>query len=195
LFSGRRRLFIEAGDNPQPPVAFPASWRLGEVEIDYKSVCTLYTLPGYSLRKSLMIRDPALVSSCRDLAGLIQRLAYGTASAHDIRLRFRVAGIYDVLRVLIPAPLSPGVAVADSEPAAPTSESAGNGVLHKRKRSKDLVLQKMPLDKEGLVGKVTVHHSDTVLVILACSEMPIRFDIGGLFKSWSAATAEMPSGA
>jgi hypothetical protein len=47
------------------------------------------------------------------------------------------------------------------------------------------VLQVMRLDK-GLAGKITVHNGDTVSVILACSEMPILLDIGGLVRLTSA---------
>jgi hypothetical protein len=159
--------------------------RLEEIEIDYKSVCTLYTLPGYSRRKSLMTSDHALVSSRRDLAGLISRLAYGTASAHDIRLRFS-AGIYDVLSVLAaPTPPADDDACVDSEHSARASPGDGDISVSKRKRSKDLVLKPMRLDR-GLVGKVTVHRSGVASVILACSEMPIRFDIGGLVRLTAA---------
>jgi hypothetical protein len=56
-----------------------------------------------------------------------------------------------------------------------------------RKRSRDLVLQVTRLDK-GLAGKITVHNGDTVSVILACSEMPIKLDIGGLVRLTSAFT-------
>ena len=159
--------------------------RLGEVEIDYKSVCTLYTLPGYSRGKSLMTSDHALVSSRRDLAGLISRLAYGTASAHDIRLRFST-GIYDVLSVLAAStPPADDDACVDSEQSARASPGEGDISVSKRKRSKDLVLKPMRLDR-GLVGKVTVHRSGVASVILACSEMPIRFDIGGLVRLTAA---------
>jgi hypothetical protein len=126
-----------------------------------------------------------LVSSRRDLAGLISRLAYGTASAHDIRLRFST-GIYDVLSVL--AALTPPAdddACVDSEHSARASPGDGDISVSKRKRSKDLVLKPMRLDR-GLVGKVTVHRSGVASVILACSEMPIRFDIGGLVRLTAA---------
>jgi hypothetical protein len=32
----------------------------------------------------------------------------------------------------------------------------------------------------GIVGTITVHHNDTVSVILSCSNSPVKFDIGGL---------------
>jgi hypothetical protein len=161
--------------------------RLGKVEIDCKSICAFYTLPGYSRRKLSMTPDHALVSSRRDLASLIQRLALDTASVHDIRLRFTVTGIYDALSMLSSPSTETSGADADHRDTTALPDPAACTAVSTRKRSKDLVLHVMRLDK-GLAGKVTVHRGDTVSVILACSEMPIRLDIGGLVRLTSALT-------
>jgi hypothetical protein len=113
--------------------------RLGEVEIDYKSVCTLYTLPGYSRRKSLMTSDhTSVISGRRDLAGLILRLAFGTASVHNVRLRFTVADIYDALSILS----SPSTKVSSADAVAPIDtrplqNAAALAPLSTTKRCKD----------------------------------------------------------
>jgi hypothetical protein len=165
--------------------------RLGEIEIDCKSVCTFYTLPGYR-RQTLSTMTPdhtsVISGGRRDLASLIQRLAFGTASVHNVRLRFTVAGIYDALSILS----SPSTKVSSADAVAridtrPSQNAATLASLSTTKRSKDLVLRVMRLDK-GLAGKVTVHRGDTVSVILGCSEMPIRLDIGGLVRLTSSLT-------
>jgi hypothetical protein len=177
--------------------------RLGQIELEYTSIYAFYTLPGYRRQtpSTMMTPDHALVSSSRrrpDLASLIQRLAFDTASVHDIRLRFTVTGIYDALSMLSsssPPSTEETSGAADvvdhrdttttalPDPAAASCTAA----VSTRKRSKDLVLHVMRLDK-GLTGKVTVHRGDTVSVILGCSEMPIRLDIGGLVRLTSSLT-------
>jgi hypothetical protein len=160
--------------------------RRGEIELAYRSIYAFYTIPGYSY----MTPDHAPVGSGgrRDLAGVINRLAYGTASAHDVRLRFQVKDLYEALSILSSFPSAAAVneteALDNAEMSSPIPCPACNG-LSVRKRSKDLVLRPMRLDR-GLVGKVTIHRGDTVSVILACSEEPIKFDIGGLVRLTSA---------
>jgi hypothetical protein len=167
--------------------------RLGQIELEYTSICAFYTLPGYRRQKTLSTMTPdhtsVISSRRRDLASLIQRLAFDTASVHDIRLRFTVTGIYDALSMLSspPSTETSGADAADHRDttALPDPAAACTAAVSTRKRSKDLVLHIMRLDK-GLAGKVTVHRGDTVSVILACSEMPIRLDIGGLVRLTSA---------
>jgi hypothetical protein len=162
--------------------------RLGHIDLEYTSINAFYTLPGYR-RQTLSTMTPdhtsVMISSRRDLASLIQRLAFDTASVHDIRLRFTVTGIYDALSMLSSPSTETSGADADHRDTTALPDPAACTAVSTRKRSKDLVLHVMRLDK-GLAGKVTVHRGDTVSVILACSEMPIRFDIGGLVRLTSA---------
>jgi hypothetical protein len=136
--------------------------RLGEVELDYYSGCAFYTLPGHHAGVPPYHQQASpherRVSRSRDLSGLIARLAFGTAACHNLRLRFKCSGIYYALLAL-----------------APASE------LAERRWSMDLALQRMQLDT-GLSALVTVHKSDVVSVILACSEVPIKFDVSGLVR-------------
>jgi hypothetical protein len=160
--------------------------RLGKVEIEYRSNCTFYTLPGYRRQtQTLSTMTPdhtsVMISRRPDLAALMQRLAFGTASVHDIRLRFTVTGIYDALSILSSPSTETSGADADHRDTTALPDPAACTAVSTRKRSKDLVLHVMRLDK-GLTGKVTVHRGDTVSVILACSETPIRLDKGGLVR-------------
>jgi hypothetical protein len=161
--------------------------RLGQIELEYTSIYAFYTLPGYR-RQTLSTMTPdhaSVISGRRDLASLIQRLAFDTASVHDIRLRFTVTGIYDALSMLSSPSTETSGADADHRDTTALPDPAACTAVSTRKRSKDLVLHVMRLDK-GLAGKVTVHRGDTVSVILGCSEMPIRLDIRGLVRLTSA---------
>jgi hypothetical protein len=151
--------------------------RLGQIELEYTSIYAFYTLPGCR-RQTLSTMTPdhtsVMISRRPDLAGLILRLAFGTASIHNIRLRFIVRGIYYALS--IPASATQ-ISCLTSTPQFKAAAT--------RKRSRDLVLPEMDLD-EKLKAIVTVHKNDTVSVILACSEMPILLDMGGLVRLTSA---------
>ena len=47
-------------------------------------------------------------------------------------------------------------------------------------RSKGLILPIMNLDGGIIVGTITMHHNDTVSVILSCSNSLVKFDFSGL---------------
>jgi hypothetical protein len=152
--------------------------KAGEWQVDYCTSQTFYTVAGHKFGKQtvvMMTPDHTSVISCRpDLAGLILRLAFGTASIHNIRLSFIVPGIYYVLSIPASATQIPCLTSTLQFKAAPT-----------RKRSRDIVLPEMHLDGK-LRAIITVHKNDKVSVILACSEMPILLDIGGLVRLTSA---------
>jgi hypothetical protein len=152
--------------------------KAGEWQVDYCTSQTFYTVAGHKFGKQtvvMMTPDHTSVISRRpDLAGLILRLAFGTASIHNIRLRFIVRGIYYALSIPASATQTSCLTSTPQFKAAPT-----------RKRSRDIVLPEMQLDGK-LRAIVTVHKNDTVSVILACSEMPILLDIRGLVRLTSA---------
>jgi hypothetical protein len=115
--------------------------RLGQIELEYTSIYAFYTLPGYRRQTlSTMTPDHASVISGtrRDLASLIQRLAFGTASIHNVRLRFTVADIYDALSILS----SPSTKVSSADAVAPIDtrplqNAAALAPLSTTKRCKD----------------------------------------------------------
>ena len=55
--------------------------------------------------------------------------------------------------------------------------------------SKDLVLQRERLENDAIEAGITVHHTNTVSISLACSEHPIHFDIAGLVRLTSSLSA------
>jgi len=164
--------------------------RQGKIEVAYRSIDSYYTLLGYSIQKSsskmMMTLHPARVYK-RDLATLIEKMAFDTPAAHDIHLRFKCSMIWSTLSVLTSSTSaasssSSSSIMTPSHAHAASDASLGSPVpqiLSTRPVSKDIVLPEMALDT-GIKGRVTVHKSDTASVILSCSESPVKFDIGGL---------------
>ncbi len=83
---------------------------------------------------------------------------------HNIRLRFYVKGLWSIL------------------------SSSSSDLIHNKdqKNNKDITLN--DIDLKDHVIKTTVHRTDTVSVIVACSDNPIPIDIIGLAKLTSGLT-------
>jgi hypothetical protein len=164
--------------------------RLGKIELAFRDVDAYYTLAGLNTqKKSAMTLDHARVGK-RDLAALIERMAFDAPAAHDIHLRFKVDSCWKTLGELATVVSATTKARMETEASAvdnavTTPTGAGEDTLSIRAVSKDLVLPVMPLGS-GIHGLVTVHKNDTVTVILSCSGSPITFDIGGLVRLTSS---------
>jgi hypothetical protein len=161
--------------------------RLGLIEFVYRSTDAYYSVPGENrCKRSSMTLNPARVYK-RDLAAMIERMAFDAPAVHDIHLSFESHMIWQTLRVLAsPSPTPPPLSVMNisthAYTAVPNIFSSSTPVaLHTRPISKDLVFPEMTLES-GIKGRVTIHKSNTVSVILSCSESPIMFDIGGLVR-------------
>jgi hypothetical protein len=110
------------------------------------------------------------------------------SSAHDLHLRFTVPMIWKTLSVLIPLPEAAlasnnkkKTGAVDKDTNHTYSATTYSQALTIRAASKDLVAPVMALES-GIQGRITIHKSDTVSVILSCSESPIKFNIGGLVR-------------
>ena len=91
----------------------------------------------------------------------IDSLPADKQALHDIRFRFRVDNIWTVI-------------------------STNHPELEPNAKSKDISLE--PLETHDLTIKTTIHHTDTVSVIVACSLNPIAADIKGLVRLSNALT-------
>jgi hypothetical protein len=80
---------------------------------------------------------------------------------HDIRFRFKVDNIWTVI-------------------------STNHPELKPNEVSKDISLD--PLPTHDLTIKTTIHHTDTVSVIVACSLIPVAVDLKGLVRLSNALT-------
>jgi hypothetical protein len=165
--------------------------RLGLIELCYRSTQAYYTLPGQTDTKTnMMTLRPARVYK-QDLAAMIERIVFDIPAVHDIHLRFESPMIWQTVSSLASAPVlqlfrrrsKTHTGAVDASNVSVANTSAPLSIMPV---SKDLVLPELTLES-GIKGRVTIHKSDTVSVILSCSQSPIRFDIGGLVRLSSSA--------
>jgi hypothetical protein len=98
-----------------------------------------------------------MVSSLSSLSSVsfIDSLPVDKHTLHDIRFRFKVDNIWTVISTIHP-------------------ELRANEV------SKDISLE--PIVTHDLTIKTTIHHTDTVSVIVACFLNPVAVDLKGLIR-------------
>jgi hypothetical protein len=134
----------------------------GEVEFAYSSGTSFYTLKGHRFCKP-MTPDHMGVNSRKSnsFVKMIQDLPVDENGVHDIRLRFHVKGIWEFLSTFRP-------------------ELPINGI------SKDIRIPTWTI--EGRLTRVTVHRTDTVSVVVACSLSPLAADVGGVISLSNALT-------
>jgi hypothetical protein len=136
----------------------------GEIELDYRTNQAFYTLKGHKFGKhNLMTHNHMGVQFHRNsdpIYDLIHNLPVGNKALHDIRLRLKVRGIWSVL--------------------------ATNSALKIDAISKDIRLPYLNI--KGIVIKTTIHRTDTVSVVVACSYRPVAVDVGGIIKLSNALT-------
>ncbi|MGA8844106.1 MAG: hypothetical protein WB511_11030 [Nitrososphaeraceae archaeon] len=132
----------------------------GEVERLYCSPRGFYTLNGGHKFGKPVTPNHMGVSPNNTFYQMINDLPLDKQSLHDIRLWFKVRGIWSIL--------------------------SSNSTYRINLRSKDIPL---PGIKEGdLFIGITVHHSDSVSVRVGCSYTPIAVDINGVIRLSSALT-------
>jgi hypothetical protein len=141
--------------------------RTRQIQIDYKTKQTFYTLPGTMLGRSKTMtpyHTGVPLSSSTDnnsIYRLIQNMPLGRNALHDIHLRFNVEGIWSVLST--------------------TTSFKINSF------SKDI---RLPVwDIRGLSIKTTLHRTDTVSVIVGGSYHPIAVDFNGIIRLSNALTS------
>jgi hypothetical protein len=131
-----------------------------QAEVAYRSVQTFYTLKGHKFGKPVTPNHMGVSTSNNSLVKLLQDLPLGRNSLHDIRLRFKVDGLWSFF--------------------SGNSSSIINSI------SKDI---RVGAWKVGdLFIRVTVHRTDAVTVIVACSYQPIVADVSGIILLSNALT-------
>lgn len=134
----------------------------GEVEISYRSVQTFYTLKGHKFGKPMTPNHAgvSVSTSNNSLALLLQNLALGKNSIHNIRLRFKVDGLWSL--------------------------AAENSAFVVKSFSKDIRIGAWQVG--DLFIRVMVHRTNTVSVTVGCSYKPIVADVGGVILISNALT-------
>jgi hypothetical protein len=137
--------------------------RKGEIELEFRTKQAFYTIMGQKFGKQkLMTSNPVGVSriSHDPISKLITSLPFGENALHDIHLRFKVKGIWNLLST--------------------------NSALRIGAFNKDLRLPTLKI--EDLQIKVTIHRSNTVSVVVGCSYAPIAIDCTGIIYLSNALT-------
>jgi hypothetical protein len=139
--------------------------RTRQIQVDYKTKQTFYTLPGTTFGRSKMMTPyhtgvPASSSADNNsIYRLIQNMPLGRNALHDIHLRFNVEGIWPALSMTFRI--------------APVS--------------KDIRLPVWEI--RDLSVKITVHRTDTVSVVVGGSHHPIAVDFNGIIRLSNALTS------
>jgi hypothetical protein len=107
------------------------------------------------------IGTKSLMVSPLSSVSFIDTLPADKHALHDIRFRFKVDNIWTVI-------------------------STNHPELKQNEVSKDISLD--PLLTHDLTIKTTIHHTDTVSVIVACSLIPVAADLKGLVRLSNALT-------
>lgn len=142
----------------------------GLVEVSCKSNLTFYSIKGVKFGNARRVamtgnRMGVDYSSSNPLYRLLRDLPLGKNSIHNIRLRFTSSGIYAITAsMIINHTLSYHYVVLP--------------------RSSDISFLVWPV--RDLLIKVTIHKTDTVSVVIGCSDNPVTLDINGLVRLTNA---------
>jgi hypothetical protein len=139
--------------------------RNGYAQLEYISSPAFYSLNGFNFAKpkSGMTDNHTVVSPLSSVSSVsfIDSLPADKHALHDIRFRFKVDKIWTVISTTHP----------ELEPNA---------------KSKDISLE--PLETHNLTIRTTIHHTDTVSVIVGCSLNPVAANVNGLVRLSNALT-------
>jgi hypothetical protein len=147
----------------------------GKVEVSYYSSIAFYTIRGVKFAKtmtsdhtggtlssSLSICSPHELRCIKNhpVYRVIQNIPFDKSALHDIRLRTSVNGIWRILSRI------------------PSNSMDAN--------SKDILVIKEDINHLNI--RVTVHHSDTISVVIGCSFSPVAVDNDGIIRLSNALT-------
>jgi hypothetical protein len=140
----------------------------GQIIVLYKSPLAFYSLPGITfgnkMTQTCISVTPILTHKQRIFLNFLKIHKLEYPSIHDIRLTFEYKG----LRRIIQNPYSDLIDTIDQN------------------YNKDITLRDITLDDITL--KITIHNTDKITVMVACSNSPIFIDYLGIAKLSSALT-------
>jgi len=145
--------------------------KINQVELTCNSALAFYTLKGVKFAKP-MTRNHMGVSSVTAVTGvinstplsicnIIKELPLDNNSLHDIHLKFQVPDIWNIIS-------------SSSSSLSLSSKYTPHPV------SKDIALPLLNID--NLRIRTTIHKTDTVTVVVACSNAPIITDTTGIIR-------------
>ncbi len=132
--------------------------KAGLVELCYKSHISFYTLKGHSFGNKTVTDNHmgnTSVINVTELVNFIKDLPFEKKSVHDIHMMFKIPDIWTIVSLSKKYQINP--------------------------ISKDIKLE--PLITDNLRIQSTIHHTDTVSVVIACSQYPVVVeDFHGLIR-------------
>jgi hypothetical protein len=151
-----------------------AMLKAGEIELAYYSKQAFYTIKGVKFAKTMTADHTGGTLSSTSICSpqelryiknhpvyrVIQNIPFDKSALHDIRLRVTAGGIWRILSRI------------------PT--------LSMNYNSKDILVIKEEINQLNIM--VTVHHSDTISVVVGCSYYPVAVDISGVIRLSNALT-------
>ena len=152
-----------------------------KIERIYQSTQAFYTLKGVDVGKPITLNhgEDHLNHKQNRFMKFLDELPMDVDSIHNIRLRFHVKGIWSILS---------STASASDTSAAPPPPAAASRLVKSidTLQNRDITLH--DIDLKDHIIKTTVHRTDTVSVMVACSDNSIPLDIFGLAKLTSGLT-------
>jgi len=148
--------------------------KAGEIELAYYSKQAFYTLNGGKFTKQMIpdhtggILSSSSICSPQELRCIknhpvyrvIQNIPFDNSALHDIRMRTTVTGIWSLISHI--------------------------SSLYVDANSKDILVIKEEINHLNI--RATVHHSDTVSVVIGCAYCPVAVDISGVIRLSNALT-------
>lgn len=145
--------------------AFSKLQKEGKIELVCRSPIAFYTLAGMKYENGMTHRYRGVLNeSVNAYIKIFKIYGWDIPAIHDIRLKFHITNI----RTTLLSMKSDLIASVDGS------------------SNKDIKLKSIVL--EDIIIKVTVHNTDNITVMIACSENPIPFDSIGLSTLSSALT-------
>jgi hypothetical protein len=132
----------------------------GKIERVYQSVLAFYTLKGFNLGKSITLnrKGDYLNYSQKTFYLWLKNLPTGNPAIHDVRLQFSLRGIWTIV------------------------SNSSNKLIEKKdeKYNKDITI--VPLYQDNIEIQAIIHHTDTVSIIVSCTNHPISIDEFGRIR-------------
>lgn len=134
----------------------------GKVELAYNAGMAFHTLKGKKFGKQVTPNHTGVNHPNYDsFSRLIYNLPTDKAALHDIRLKFKILGISNII-------------------------SSGHPEFPVNQRSKDICIPTWRID--DLLVRTVIHKSDTVSVTVGCSLDPVAVDIKSVIRLSNALT-------
>lgn len=132
----------------------------GKIERVYQSVLAFYTLAGFNLGKAITLnrKEDYLTSTQKTFFDWLKRLPTRNPAIHDVRLQFSLKGIWKILYY------------------------SQNRLIEKKDERFNKDISIVPLYQDNVKLLATIHHTDTVSIILSCTNHPIFIDEDGRIR-------------